>query len=215
MKVRLKRGWSKAYPELTVGNVYRVFGIEADSFRIISDAGEPTLFNPRAFEFEDAKHPSDWVSQQGSEGELYAYPPELLDPPGFFEAFFDYDMRVRAKFHAYVHRLCHEESALLADPPNTFVHVHRSHVNVEEPSDLYSEIDRDRCEVRRVEVFLNGRFGYANAKGAFGNTKLEEHLPIALDEGGNKTELQREEITRLEFEAIWDKALGAEESEEA
>jgi hypothetical protein len=39
VKVRLKRGWSKTYPELTVGNVYRVLGISPEHFRIICDSG--------------------------------------------------------------------------------------------------------------------------------------------------------------------------------
>jgi hypothetical protein len=78
MKAKLKRGWSRSYPELTVGNVYRVLGIEANNLRIISDAGEPTLFHPNAFEYVDPKQPSDWVEVRGDDGELYAYPPELM-----------------------------------------------------------------------------------------------------------------------------------------
>ena len=74
MKVRLKRGWSKAWPELTLGNVYRVLGISNAYFRLISDAGDPILFNRNAFELVDPVQPSDWISEHGEEGELYAAP---------------------------------------------------------------------------------------------------------------------------------------------
>jgi hypothetical protein len=46
MRVRLKPGWLKAYPELTPGNVYRALGFSIDSLHIISDAGDTILFNP-------------------------------------------------------------------------------------------------------------------------------------------------------------------------
>ena len=52
MKVKLKPGWSRTYPELTIGNVYRVLGIEGDDLRIINDAGEPVLYHPRALSSE-------------------------------------------------------------------------------------------------------------------------------------------------------------------
>lgn len=79
MKVRIKHAWSRTYPELTLGNVYRVIGIEADDLRIISDAGEPILFNAKAFEFVDATHPATWISERGQEGELYASPPDRME----------------------------------------------------------------------------------------------------------------------------------------
>jgi len=214
MKVRLKTGWSKAYPEFTAGNVYRVLGIENDWLRVISDDGEPTLFNPKAFEFVDAAQPPDWISERGDEGELYAYPPELRDPRYFFEKFFDYDMLVRSKFHGYVHQLCHAERALAANPPNTFIRVKWKHSSLvlEDPITFYSEFDGERWEVRKVEVFADGRLGYANARGTFGFTRLGEHPVPALAEMGRNPEFDPAEIAAAEFEAIWDKALSAEEA---
>ena len=208
---QLARTCTKAYPEFTVGNVYRVLGIESDSLRIVSDAGEPTLFHPNAFEFVDATQPSEWVAER-SDGALYAYPPELREPRGFFEKFFDYDMAVRSKFHGYVHTLCHTERALAANPPNTFIRVGWKHSNPEHPISLYSEIDEERWEVRKVDLFADGRLGYASARGTFGNTLLGDHPVPSVVELASNPEFEPAEISRTEFEVVWDKALSAEEA---
>jgi hypothetical protein len=212
MKVRLKRSWSKAYPELTVGNVYRVFEDSNEYLRIISDAGEPILFNRKAFEFVDPAQPSDWISERGEEGELYAAPRELQDPPCFFEKWHDHDWKVQTKFTHYVYELCRAERALMADPPNRFIRVHRRPGNAVEPIMLFSELDEERWEVRKVEVFADGRLSYANERGSFGMTKLGDQPVPALEVLAANAEFELAEITRAEFDEIFEKALTAEEA---
>jgi hypothetical protein len=210
MRVRLKGGWSRTYPELTLGNVYRVLGIEADDLRIIDDAGEPILFSPRAFELVAATHPVNWISERGTEGELYAYPPQLKDPPHFFEKFFDYELSVRRKLHGYVHKLCHEEAGSIPYPPNSFMRAHAKRAKPDDPVTVYTELDEERWEVRRVDLFSGGRATYADAKGSTGNTALADTPVGSLAELSTDARFELVEIGRDEFEEAWDRAQEAE-----
>lgn len=212
MKVRLKRGWSKAWPELTLGNVYRVLEISDAYFRLISDAGDPILFNRNAFELVDPVQPSDWISERGEEGELYAAPRELSTPRHFFELWHDGDQKVQQRLRHYVYDLARGEGALMTDPPNSFIRVDWRHGNAEDPITLFSELDEERWEVRKVEVFADGRIGYANERGSFGMTSLGDQPVPALEVLADNPEFEPVEITRAEFDDIFDKALTAEEA---
>jgi hypothetical protein len=101
MKVRLKK--ARPHSTLTAGNVYRVIGIEADDYRLLNDFGRPYLYPPDWFEVVDTKRPTEWVSVFGDEGEEYAYPPPL-GQPGFFEDYFDNNIRAMRTLHAYLDR---------------------------------------------------------------------------------------------------------------
>jgi len=73
---------------LTIGQTYKVLGIEADFYRLIDDTNQPYVFEPECFEVVDSTEPSFWVCETGEEGERYCYPSEW-NHPGFFEDFFD------------------------------------------------------------------------------------------------------------------------------
>ena len=82
-----------------------VIGIEADDLRILDDAGRPYLYPSRLFAVIDRWEPTDWVTEFGSDGERYAYPPPL-NKPGFFEDFFDDKLKAVGTFWRMVnHRL--------------------------------------------------------------------------------------------------------------
>lgn len=102
MIVRLKRQSSR-YRDLSTRQPYMVIGIEADDFRILNDAGRPYLYPSRLFVVTDRREPADWVTQLGSDGERYAYPP-LLNNPGFFEDFFDDKSKAVGTFWRVVNR---------------------------------------------------------------------------------------------------------------
>jgi hypothetical protein len=87
MIVKLRRKNAR-FPELTPGLPYVVIGIEADDYRILNDQGRPYLYPSRLFRIIDSSKPQGWVTEQGEDGELYAYPQPLNDV-GFFEDFFD------------------------------------------------------------------------------------------------------------------------------
>jgi hypothetical protein len=192
MKVKLKRGWSRTYPELTVGNVYRVLGIEAGDLRIVDDTGEPFLFSPLAFEVVDAAQPSSWVSERGKGGELYSYPPELRDPRCFFEEFHDDNKQVRQKFHAYLTNPCHAESAAAPEPPSSYIRVEWEHESPDDPITFYSELDEERWEVRKVEVFRDGRVAHAWGKGSTGTTRLGDQPTSAVAEIAREPRIRSE-----------------------
>jgi hypothetical protein len=79
---------SPLYPDLTLGRVYEVIGLEADNYRLLNDGGLPYLYPPELFTLVELDEPEDWVSSRGEDGERYAYPMELNEP-GFFEDYFD------------------------------------------------------------------------------------------------------------------------------
>ncbi len=82
---------------LTVGREYTVLGMSADTYRLLSDAGEPLLYETECFEVLDPGEPALWVSVTGDEGERYAGPPGW-GVPGFYEAWHDGDSLVRQVF---------------------------------------------------------------------------------------------------------------------
>lgn len=91
------------YPDLTVGRVYYIIGIEADDYRILNDEGQPYLYAHELFVVVDAQEPSNWETEYREEGERYAYPPELNEP-GFFEDYFDGKTEAIVTFHRYLQR---------------------------------------------------------------------------------------------------------------
>jgi hypothetical protein len=73
----------------------------------------------------------------------------------------------------------------------------------DEPIVLFSELDDDRHEVRKFEIFGDGSAGRASRDTSVGQTVLGE-LPIpSLEEINSDSQFQGEEITQSEFEAAW------------
>jgi hypothetical protein len=82
--------------------VYEVIGIEADWYRVLNDAGAPTLFPPDLFRVVDARRPRHWTSKR-ADGVEYVYAPEL-GRPGFFEDYFEGEAGAVKAFHRYINR---------------------------------------------------------------------------------------------------------------
>lgn len=75
-----------------------------------------------------------------------------------------------------------------------------------EPIWLYSELDSENWETRKVEVFADGKMSFADDKSTSGDTGLSiEPLPpleiIAAD-----PEFEPATISAEEFESVWRKA---------
>jgi hypothetical protein len=84
-----------------------------------------------------------------------------------------------------------------------YIKVRWIHSLPDEPIWLYSELNDDWWEVRKVEVFADGTKGYANHSEALGTTKLSiEPLP-AIEEIASDPQFVPTEITRQEFEDVW------------
>ena len=90
-----------------------------------------------------------------------------------------------------------------------YIKVQWIHNDLDYPVLLYSELDADRWEVRKVEIFHDDRMEYADQDREIGTTGLGEEPVPTLEEIANDPEFLPEEITQDEFEQIWAKALGS------
>jgi hypothetical protein len=79
------------------------------------------------------------------------------------------------------------------------------HSSSDEPVLLYSEVDDQRWEVRKVEIYEDGHSGYAGPEELGGSTKLGEEPIPTLPEIASDPQFDPVEITKEEFEEIWAK----------
>ncbi len=80
-----------------------------------------------------------------------------------------------------------------------YIRVAWKHEHPDEPTMLYSEVDKDRWEVRKVEVFRDGTLGYASAERSSASTGLGlERVPplaqIARDPQFEPADITKERI---------------------
>jgi hypothetical protein len=86
-----------------------------------------------------------------------------------------------------------------------YIRVKWIHANPDDPIWLFSEIDEDRWEVRKVEIFKNGRTGFANHEESVGGTFLGK-VPIPpLAEIAADPQFEPVLITAEEFNEVWAK----------
>src|SRR5436305_14495714 len=80
------------------------------------------------------------------------------------------------------------------------------HESANDPVLLYSELDSERWELRKVEVYADGRMDRADAESRTGSTWLSvEPLP-PIEEIRAQEPFEPETISAAEFEAIWQAA---------
>ena len=85
----------------------------------------------------------------------------------------------------------------------TYIRVQWKHSLADEPVLMYSELDDARWEVRKVEVFTDGRCGFASRTVAAGGTRLGKEPIPPLTEIAADPQFLPTEIDQAEFEAIW------------
>jgi hypothetical protein len=71
---------------------------------------------------------------------------------------------------------------------------------------LYSELDAQRWETRKVEVFVDGRMTYADSTTESGDTALGTEPIPTLTQIAADPQFQPVEISKAEFESVWTKA---------
>jgi len=87
---------------LVLGRTYEVLGIEADDYRVLTDAdarfnpNDPVLYSSSVFAVLDPAEPSFWISELGADGERYAYP--ACWAGHFFEDYHNGVQQVRERF---------------------------------------------------------------------------------------------------------------------
>ncbi len=84
-----------------------------------------------------------------------------------------------------------------------YVKVRWIHSFPDAPILMYSELDLDRYEVRKVEVFADGRLCFASPTGSSGSTQLGEIPVPPLAEIAEDPQFQPAEIQKEEFERSW------------
>jgi hypothetical protein len=87
----------------------------------------------------------------------------------------------------------------------TYVKVEWIHLRDDEPVLLYSELDESRWENRKIEVFADGRCGYASQTESIGSTRLGEEPIPPMAEIAADPQFRPSEITEPEFEEVWAK----------
>jgi hypothetical protein len=87
-----------------------------------------------------------------------------------------------------------------------YIRVAWRHSSLSDPTLLYSELDDERWEVRKVEVFRGGMLGYASSNSTFGGTELGTTPVPPLGEINQNTEFDGEVITSAEFQKVWEEA---------
>lgn len=87
------------------------------------------------------------------------------------------------------------------------IHVHWIHEDLEDPIDLYSELDTERYEMRKIEVFKDGRMGFADSvQSSIGTSLGEMPIPELTEIASDKQFIPRE-ISEVEFERVWQMAI--------
>jgi hypothetical protein len=76
----------------------------------------------------------------------------------------------------------------------------------DEPVLLYSELDGEGWELRKVEVFPDGRMGYAGPGTAVGGTKLSKEPLPPLEQIAADPQFEPIAITGPEFNVVWEYA---------
>lgn len=89
-----------------------------------------------------------------------------------------------------------------------YIKVKWIHNSSMDPIMIYSELDSERWEKRKVEVFHGGRYGYADIHKSFGSTRLGKESIPELDEIASDPQFEPAEITEEEFEEMWMKYNG-------
>jgi hypothetical protein len=75
-----------------------------------------------------------------------------------------------------------------------------------EPVELYSELDEAGWEIRKVERWRDGQFGYAGPDGCQGSTRLGEVPVPEIVEIIADPQFDAKGIGRSVFEDVWDAA---------
>lgn len=83
-----------------------------------------------------------------------------------------------------------------------WIHSHPGH-----PVELYSELDDGCWEIRKVEIFPDGRVGFASATETAHSTELGEATVPPLEEIAADPQFRPEEISKEEFERVWARRL--------
>lgn len=73
----------------------------------------------------------------------------------------------------------------------------------DEPCLMYSELDDQRMERRKIDVYADGRWGFADEHEEVGGSGLGEASTPTVDHLNADSEYEAEMIDKEEFEKMW------------
>lgn len=85
-----------------------------------------------------------------------------------------------------------------------FIRVRWLHSSPDYPAELWSELNERREEIRKIEIWADGRVGYALENLEIGGTRLGKDAIPLLDEIAANPEFDPEAISDLVFQQCWD-----------
>ncbi|HEY3606926.1 MAG TPA: hypothetical protein VGL06_05470 [Pseudonocardiaceae bacterium] len=88
-----------------------------------------------------------------------------------------------------------------------YQHVKWRHDLPHQPTDIYTELDDDRWETRKVEVFADGRIQYSDGTDSTGATDLGEVRSPTPQEAPDSAVLTTIAIDEPTFEHMWNLAM--------
>ena len=84
-----------------------------------------------------------------------------------------------------------------------YLHVKWVHKNPNDPVHMYSEIDDESYEVRKVEVFGDGHRGFADSSEQAGGTVLGSMPVPSIEDIAADPQFEPKVIPQEEFQRIW------------
>lgn len=84
-----------------------------------------------------------------------------------------------------------------------YIYVRWVHTIETEPIRLYSELDDELWERRKVEIYANGTCSYASKEEHLGTARLSEEPLPPIEEIALDPQFQPSEISKTEFEKLW------------
>ena len=91
---------------------------------------------------------------------------------------------------------------------STFIRVTWIHDSADYPVLLLSEIDAARWERRKIELYRDGRVGFADKDRSTGTTRLAIEPMPPIEEIASYPEFEPEEISEAEFRDLWAMHVG-------
>ena len=89
----------------------------------------------------------------------------------------------------------------------TYIKVQWIHDFQDEPIFLYSELDSERNEIRKVEIYKNDKLGYACENKSVNGTFLSKTEIPSLEDINADVQFDACEIDKEYFESIWSNAV--------
>lgn len=84
-----------------------------------------------------------------------------------------------------------------------YMEVYWKHKFVDEPSQIYCEVDEDRNEIRKIEIYNNGDFGYATKNLSCNGTLLSKSEIPDVGVINEDKQFVAKIISKITFEKMW------------